>query len=199
MFVAVEGIDGVGKSTIITKLKDMLEQTGYRVHITAEPSQTPIGRLIRDWLLRSGSKVAHPSVFALLFTADRVQHYYGEVKPMLDNGYLVITERYMESTLVYQGAMGLPMDWLMELHKFVPRPDLTIILDAPIEVVISRLRSRHELEVFETDREFLNRARELLLRRASLNNYPVIDAVRNPDSVANDVYRLIIDALRRVI
>ncbi|BDR92920.1 dTMP kinase [Vulcanisaeta souniana] len=199
MFVAIEGIDGVGKSTIITKLKDILERAGYRVHTTAEPSQTPIGRLIRDWLLRSDSKIAHPSVFALLFTADRVQHYYGEVKPMLDNGYLVITERYMESTLVYQSTMGLPMDWLMELHKFVPRPDLTIILDAPIEVVIGRLRSRHKLEVFEADKEFLNRARELLLRRASLNNYPVINAVRDPDSVANDVYRLIIDALRRVV
>ncbi|WP_252901370.1 dTMP kinase [Vulcanisaeta sp. JCM 14467] len=89
--------------------------------------------------------------------ADRVQHYYGEVKPMLDIGYVVITERYMESTLAYQGAMSLPQEWLMELHKFVPMPDLTIILDAPVDTVINRLSSRRVLEVFEVDREFLVR------------------------------------------
>lgn len=146
------------------------------MYTTAEPSQSPIGRLIRDWLLKPGSNVAHPSIFALLFTADRVQHYYGEVKPMLDNGYLVITERYMESTLAYQGAMGLQQEWLMELHRFVPKPDLTIILDAPVDTVISRLRSRRELEVFEVNREFLIKVREILLRRALVNNYPVVNA-----------------------
>ncbi|MCG2895014.1 MAG: dTMP kinase, partial [Vulcanisaeta sp.] len=125
MFIAIEGIDGSGKSTVISRLRDRLVDRGFRVHVTSEPSQSPIGRLIRDWLLKQNADVAHPSVFALLFVADRVQHYYGEVKPMLDRGYLVISERYMESTLAYQGAMGLPMDWLIELHRFVPRPDLT--------------------------------------------------------------------------
>ncbi len=198
MFVAVEGIDGVGKSTVISMLRKKLEESGYRVYTTAEPSQSPIGRLIRDWLLKPGSNVAHPSIFALLFTADRVQHYYGEVKPMLDNGYLVITERYMESTLAYQGAMGLQQEWLMELHRFVPKPDLTIILDAPVDTVISRLRSRRELEVFEVNREFLIKVREILLRRALVNNYPVVNANKDLGAVVDDVYGLIINALRRV-
>ena len=199
MFIAIEGIDGVGKSTVIGMLRSRLEGDGYRVYTTAEPSQSPIGRLIRDWLLKPGSKVAHPSIFALLFVADRVQHYYGEVRPMLDSGYLVITERYMESTLAYQGAMGLPREWLMELHRFVPRPDLTIILDAPVDTVINRLRNRRELEVFEVDREFLSRVREILLERASLNNYPVINADRDLGAVVDEVYGLVINALRRVV
>ena len=198
MFVAIEGIDGVGKSTVISMLRRRLEDSGYKVHVTAEPSQSPIGRLIRDWLLKPGSNVAHPSIYALLFVADRVQHYYGEVKPMLDGGYVVITERYMESTLAYQGAMGLPQEWLMELHRFVPRPDLTIILDAPVDTVINRLSSRRELEVFEVDREFLVRVREILLRRASMYGYPVVDANRDLGLVVGDVYGLIINALRRV-
>ncbi len=105
MFVAIEGIDGVGKSTVITALRKKLENDGYRVYTTAEPSQSPIGRLIRDWLLKPRTNVVHSSIYALLFTADRVQHYYGEIKPMLDKGYLVITERYMESTLAYQGGL----------------------------------------------------------------------------------------------
>ena len=198
MFVAIEGIDGVGKSTVISMLRRRLEDSGYKVHVTAEPSQSPIGRLIRDWLLKPGSNVAHPSIYALLFVADRVQHYYGEVKPMLDSGYVVITERYMESTLAYQGAMGLPQEWLMELHRFVPRPDLTIILDAPVDTVINRLSSRRVLEVFEVDREFLVRVREILLRRASMYNYPVVNADRDLGLVVGDVYGLIINALRRV-
>ncbi len=142
--------------------------------------------------------MVHSSIYALLFTADRVQHYYGEIKPMLDKGYLVITERYMESTLAYQGAMGLPQEWLMELHRFVPKSDLTIILDAPVDTVVSRLSSRRELEVFEVDKEFLSRVREILLRRASMYNYPVINADRELRLVVDDVYRLIINALRRV-
>lgn len=198
MFIAIEGIDGVGKSTVITMLRSRLEGNGYRVHVTAEPSQSPIGKLIRDWLLKPGSNVAHPSIFALLFVADRVQHYYGEVKPMLDRGYVVITERYMESTLAYQGAMGLPLDWLMELHRFVPKPDLTIILDAPVNTVINRLRSRRELEVFEVDAGFLSRVREVLLERASLSNYPVVNADRDLEVIVDDVYGLITNALRRV-
>ncbi|MGC8542953.1 MAG: dTMP kinase [Vulcanisaeta sp.] len=197
MFIAIEGIDGVGKSTVISLLKERLMGSGFRVYTTSEPSQSPIGRLIRDWLLKQGSNVAHPSIFALLFVADRTQHYYGEVKPMLDNGYLVISERYMESTLAYQGAMGLPTDWLVELHRFVPKPNLTVILDVPVDVAITRLRGRRELEVFEVNKDFLSKVRDILLNRARANGYPVINADRNVDVVVDDVYELIVSALRR--
>lgn len=190
-FIAIEGIDGSGKSTVISRLRGLLEGRGFRVHVTSEPSQSPIGRLIRDWLLKPGSSVSHPSVFALLFVADRVQHYYGEIKPMLDRGYIVISERYMESTLAYQGAMGLPMDWLLELHRFVPKPDLTIVLDVPVDTAIGRLMSRRELEVFEVDRDFLERVRSLLLGRAREVGYPVVDASGDVDSVVNEVLELV--------
>jgi len=197
MFIAIEGIDGSGKSTVITRLRDRLVSRGFAVHVTSEPSQSPIGRLIRDWLLKPNSGVAHPSVFALLFVADRVQHYYGEVKPMLDRDYLVISERYMESTLAYQGAMGLPMSWLIELHRPVPRPDLTIILDVPVDVAVNRLRSRRELEVFEINKDFLEKVREILLSRAREVDYPVINADRSIGEVVDDVFDIIIRYLRR--
>jgi len=199
MFIAIEGIDGSGKSTVITRLRDRLVSRGFAVYITSEPSQSPIGRLIRDWLLKPNADVAHPSVFALLFVADRVQHYYGEVKPMLDRGYLVISERYMESTLAYQGAMGLPMDWLIELHRFVPRPDLTIILDVPVSVAMSRLSSRRRLEVFEINRDFLERVRELLLRRALELNYPVINGEGDVNAVVDEVFNIVIRHLEHRI
>jgi dTMP kinase len=195
MFIAIEGIDGSGKSTVISRLRDRLVDRGFRVHVTSEPSQSPIGRLIRNWLLKQNADVAHPSVFALLFVADRVQHYYGEVKPMLDRGYLVISERYMESTLAYQGAMGLPMDWLIELHRFVPRPDLTIILDVPVNVAMSRLSSRRRLEVFEINKDFLERVRELLLRRALELNYPVINSEGDVNAVVDEVFNIVIKHL----
>lgn len=195
IFIAVEGIDGVGKSTVINGAAEKLRGMGYKVHVTSEPSQSPIGKLIREWLLRPGSSVAHASIYALLFVADRVQHYYGEIKPMLDSGFIVITERYMESTFAYQGAMGLPMDWLAELHRYVPRPDLTIVLDAPIDVVINRLKGRQSLEVFEINKDFLARVREVLLSRAKDNGYPVISSVNNLDSVINEVVNIITKAI----
>lgn len=197
IFIAIEGIDGVGKSTVISKTASRLTSLGYNVYVTSEPSQSPIGRLIRDWLLKPGSSVAHASVYALLFVADRVQHYHAEVKDMLDKGYIVITERYMESTFAYQSVMGLPMDWLIELHRYVPRPDLTIVLDAPIDVIINRLRNRQSLEVFEINMDFLMRARETLLRRARDNGYPVISSVGDVDSVVNDVINVITKAINR--
>jgi dTMP kinase len=101
----------------------------------------------------------------------------------------------MESTLAYQGAMGLPMDWLIELHRFVPRPDLTIILDVPVNVAMSRLSSRRRLEVFEINRDFLERVRELLLRRALELNYPVINGERDVNAVVDEVFNIVIKHL----
>jgi dTMP kinase len=193
VFIAVEGIDGVGKSTVIARASEELRERGYRLHVTSEPSGSMIGSLIRE-LLRGDQEVPHPGIYALLFVADRMYHYYGEVGPMLNAGYIVISERYMESTLAYQGAMGLPMDWLLELHRLLPRPHATIVLDAPVEVAMARLRNRTRLERFE-DAQFLNRAREILLGRAREMSYPIIDASKDVETVAMELVKHVLALL----
>ena len=184
MFIAVEGIDGSGKTTVIAEVAKALP----RVYVTREPSGGPIGRLLKEWALRGGT--ADPHVDALLFAADRVEHYKREIEPKLREGYIVITERYVESSIAYQGAAGVPIEYILYINSVVPRPHLTIILDVDPAEAVKRIKARGSLEKFE-DVEFLRRVREIYLARARAEGYPVIDAGRPAGEVAKDVVAII--------
>lgn len=183
-FVAIEGIDGSGKSTVISHLAGILP----RVYATREPSGGPIGRLIKEWALRGGS--SDPHVDALLFAADRIEHYRREVKPKLMEGFLVVTERCVESSIAYQGAAGVPIDFIKYINSLVPRPDLTVILDVDPQIAIARIARRGEVEKYEHV-PFLRRVREIYLRRAAEEGHPVVDASRPPEAVAREVAEII--------
>jgi thymidylate kinase (EC 2.7.4.9) len=183
-FVAIEGIDGSGKSTVISHLAGILP----RVYVTREPSGGPIGRLIKEWALRGGS--SDPHVDALLFAADRIEHYRREVKPKLMEGFLVVTERYVESSIAYQGAAGVPIDFIKYINSLVPKPDLTVILDVDPQIAVERISRRGGAEKFE-HAAFLRRVREIYLRRAAEEEHPVVDASRPPEAVAREVAEII--------
>jgi len=183
-FVAIEGIDGSGKSTVISHLAGILP----RVYATREPSGGPIGRLIKEWALRGGS--SDPHVDALLFAADRIEHYRREVKPKLMEGFLVVTERCVESSIAYQGAAGVPIDFIKYINSLVPKPDLTVILDVDPQIAIARIARRGEVEKYEHV-PFLRRVREIYLRRAAEEGHPVVDASRPPEAVAREVAEII--------
>ena len=183
-FVAIEGIDGSGKSTVISHLAGILP----KVYATREPSGGPIGRLIKEWALRGGS--SDPHVDALLFAADRIEHYRREVKPKLMEGFLVVTERYVESSIAYQGAAGVPIDFIKYINSLVPKPDLTVILDVDPQIAVERILRRGGAEKFE-HAAFLRRVREIYLRRATEEEYPVVDASRSPETVAREVAEII--------
>lgn len=182
-FIAIEGIDGSGKTTVITKLASQLP----RAYVTREPSGGPVGRLIKEWALRGGT--IDPHVDALLFAADRIEHYKREIEPKLRERYIVITERYIESSVAYQGAAGVDIEFLELINAAVPKPDLTIVLDIDPEEAIRRVSERGTLEKFE-NLHFLKKVREIYLQRAARGGYPVVNAARPPDEVAAEVYRL---------
>lgn len=172
-WIVFEGPDGVGKSTIIREVANILSQEGFKVAVTYEPSDSEIGKLIREWLLKT--KVEPPHVYALLFTADRYIHVYQKVMPLLRSGNIVLQERYIESTIVYQHAMGLPLEWLEILNRYLPNPDLVIVLDAEPEEILKRLKERKKsIEIFE-DIEFLRKVRGLYIERALKNNYIIVN------------------------
>ena len=183
-FVAIEGIDVSGKSTVIS----LLEKKLPRVYATREPSSGPIGRLIKEWALKGGS--VDPHVDALLFAADRIEHYKREIEPRVREGYIVISERYIESSIAYQGAAGVSREFVKYINSLVPKPDLTIILDVDPSIAEARIRQRGGAEKYEY-LSFLRKVREIYLARAAEEGYPVIDASRRPEEVAADVAELI--------
>ncbi|MEZ0318484.1 MAG: dTMP kinase [Pyrobaculum sp.] len=189
LFVAIEGIDGSGKSTVIAHVAKRLP----KVYVTREPSGGPVGRLIKEWALRGGS--VDPHVDALLFAADRIEHYKREVEPKLKEGYIVITERYVESSIAYQGAAGVPVEFILYINSLVPKPHLTIILDVEPEEAVRRIAQRGAAEKYEAA-EFLRKVRNLYLQRARAEGYPVVHAGRPPGEVAEEVAKIIMSQLQ---
>ncbi len=194
IFVTIEGIDGSGKSTIVSSTTSKLREMGFSTYATKEPSNSEVGRLIRSWALKKETRMPHPSIYALLFAADRTMHYMTEVSPALAVNDVVISERYMESTIAYQGALGLSMDWLINLHKYIPRSDIVIILDLDVDEAMRRLERRGDLEVFER-KAVLEKVRNIFLERARENGYEVVDASKRPEEVTLDVVSIISKAL----
>lgn len=139
-FFVLEGLDGAGTTTQTSCLAKWLRSLGHSVHVTREPSDGPIGRLIREMLRNRHGKV-DPSAIALLFAADRLDHLAREIHPKLSAGNIVISDRYLMSSLAYQGRDGA-LPWVEILNQRADTPDLTVLLDVDPEVCLSRLAAR---------------------------------------------------------
>ena len=156
MFIAVEGIDGSGKSTTIAELEKFLTSRGHAVHRTAEPTKLDTGRAIRELLGLKSERPYTRHELALLFAADRLRHLEEEVEPMLAAGRTVLTDRYLFSSLAYQSA-DLPYEWVRELNRFARLPDVVVYIGVGVDTALSRLaRFRQGTEIFET-RGFLEK------------------------------------------
>jgi len=175
--IAFEGIDGSGTSTHSRLLYEFLVEQGFSVILTREPTKGVVGRVIKD-ALQDKFQIKQPEVFALLFAADRIQHVKEVIEPALKQGQIVITTRYIESSLAYQSAQGLTREWIKAINKDVVWPDVTIILDINPKDAMSRLNKREKLESFE-NREFLSKVRDNFLDRAKEKGYTVIDTTQS--------------------
>lgn len=158
LFIAVEGPNGVGKSTVIALAAPLLEaQLGVQVHVTKEPSSTALGNAIRD---------LEPSLpreaLALACAADRFDHLVREIEPTLAHGSNVISDRYLPSSLVLQRLDGLELDWISAINQGVRPADLTIFIEDEAERITERLKARATRARFESAE---NTLRELALYR----------------------------------
>ncbi|MEM3700330.1 MAG: dTMP kinase [Candidatus Bathyarchaeia archaeon] len=140
-FICIEGLDGCGKTTQTKLLVRRLKRMGYAAVYTAEPSSGKIGQFIRRYCLHSGKRVS-AIVEALLFAADRFEHVNNEIVPALNAGKIVVSDRYVYSSLAYQGATGLDLQWIETINKHAFRPDLAIFIDVEPETAIKRLKSK---------------------------------------------------------
>lgn len=196
VFITLEGVEGAGKTTQAQLLKARLDGLGYPVVVTREPGGARIAEAIRALLLDSNNTDISPMTELLLYEAARAQHVDEVIRPALESGAVVISDRFADSTTAYQGAgRAIPSDVVHRLHRIATRgvwPDLTILLDVPIAEGLARagrsgLRDRMERE----PDVFHERVRQEFLRLAAEEpeRVKVVDGSRAPDVVSEDVFR----------
>ncbi len=166
MFITFEGADGTGKTTQIERLARRLRSRGYEVITTREPGGTFLAEKIRDILLEDCGEAVHPETEALLYAAARAQHVRQVIRPALADGVVVISDRFIDSSLVYQGVgRNLGVELVREMNRPALDglwPDITVLLDLPPEEAEHRRKSRQaQADRFETeDMEFKTRLRQ---------------------------------------
>jgi len=186
LFIALEGGDGAGKSTQAGLLRDWLTGLGHAVVVTREPGGTDFGRTVRELVLH-GDHVA-PRAEALLFAADRAHHVETLIRPALGRGDVVITDRYMDSSIAYQGAgRDLGVDEVRELNVWATGglvPALTVLVDLPAAVGRTRRDGIHDRLEAEADAfHDAVRAHFLALAGADPDRYLVVDGELSPDQI----------------
>ena len=192
MLIAIEGIDGSGKTTIAYFLKETLEKCGYNVVLFKEPGDSPWGLFVKE--IKKITRLK-PELELKLFILDRKYNVKKNILPELKKGKLVILDRYYYSTIAYQGACGLNADLIKKINeKFAPKPDLVIILDVQPEKAIERIKKKRKVDKFE-DLKYLRRVREIFLSIKD-ENIVVVDANKDVNSVKQDVKNIIFAKLK---
>jgi len=193
IFICIEGIDGSGKTTQARRLVKNLKLRGFNAVYTTEPSRGRVGEFIRRYVLDRKKRLPI-AVEALLFAADRVDHVETSVKPALENGEIVVCDRYIYSTLAYQGAAGLSLDWIEQINRFALVPDLALFLDVPPEVMVERLhRKRSVMETLENQRK----VREVYMTMVDSGRLILIDGSKPIHDVAENALAVVLDFLKR--
>jgi len=192
-FICVEGLDGCGKTTHTKLLVRRLEEKGYDVMYTAEPSRGAIGKFIKRYCLHGEGRV-FSVVEALLFAADRFEHVEKEVIPALSEGRLVVSDRYVYSSLAYQGAAGLDLEWIEKINEHAVRPGLAIFIDVEPEIVVQRLKPRRSvMENLETQR----RVREVYMKFVEKGELIKINGNKSKRELADEIMQVVLRFLAK--
>ena len=198
-FVALEGIEGTGKSTLLNCLAERLEGLGLRVVKTREPGGTPAAELIREVLMKPGLQL-EPWAELFLFLAARRENTYKVILPALREGKVVISDRYYLSSLAYQGfGRGLPLKLVSRLNKFATgglKPHLTLLIDLEPSEALARARGRDRFH--EEELEFHRRVREgyLILARKAGKRVRVLDGSLPKEELVERAFKLVEERLK---
>jgi dTMP kinase len=200
MFISFEGIEGSGKSSLIKNLKNYYKNHALDVFFTKEPGGTELGEKIREILLDPTSEI-DPSSELFLLMADRVHHVKNKINPNLNENKIVFCDRYIDSTIAYQGG-GRDLDdkdieGMIKMLK-LPIPDLTILLDLPVETGLMRAKERSELDRFEKeDIDFHKKIRQSYLNLQK--KYPDRIIIFNASMNENDVFEEVLNYIKSKI
>lgn len=194
-FITFEGVDGAGKSTHLAWFADTLRERGRDVLVTREPGGTPLGEKLREILLNQPMQARTE---ALLMFAARMEHIEQVIKPALQRGTWVLSDRFSDASFAYQGGgRGVPAEQLEQLERWVHggfQPDLTLLFDIPIEVARQRLSNNATLDRFEQEQgSFFEKVRQAYLDRYRKNpaRFALIDASKTPQEVKASLEKVI--------
>ncbi len=188
VLVNLEGIDGCGKSTQSKLLLEKLEGEGEKVIILKEPTKRPHGQKL--WDVLHGKRKATNEEILELFVLDRKQHVEEKIQPALNDGNVVLMDRYYYSSMAYQVAGGIDVEDIREKHAFAPKPDIVLIFDLPVSVALERVKGHSDADEFEKD-EHLKKVRIAYL---NLENDPlvrIVDATGTPEEIFGNVWKLV--------
>ncbi len=201
-FITVEGIEGAGKSTALQSVRESLIKAGTKHLLTREPGGTPFAEEIRQLLLQTRSEKVVSETELLLMYASRVQHLEQLIKPNLDKGIHVVSDRFNDATFAYQGGgRGIDISRIQQLDDWCLnhfKPDLTMLLDLPVEIGLARATKRGEKDRIELEKlAFFESVRSCYLQRAAKepNRFIVIDAMQTPKQVKQDI----LDTINRLL
>ena len=196
MFITFEGIEGSGKSTQIQMLKEFFEKKSLKAFFTKEPGSSEIGKEIRSILLNKENKI-YPQTEIFLNFADRVQHVQEIIKPNLNEGKIVVSDRYYDSSVAYQGQReGISKIEIYELieNLDLPTPDITFLLDLPANVGLKRAKNRASLDRFESEEISFHegvRQNYLDLQEQNFQRIVKIDATQSPNEIFSNIIKKI--------
>jgi dTMP kinase len=187
VFIVLEGIDGSGKTSVASMIINELSIKGFKTLYTFEPTDSEIVNLVKTKL----GDLRDPYIDTLTFALDRLLHVKSKIIPALKQGYVVVCDRYYYSSVAYQGAQGAPIEWILEVNKWILKPDIAIYLDVEPAIAIKRksgISSRFpEFEKLELQYKI----REIYLKLVELGLLVLIDASRSLNDVYSDVRKLV--------
>ncbi|MGC9129650.1 MAG: dTMP kinase [Candidatus Micrarchaeia archaeon] len=193
LFVVFEGLDGAGNTTQASLLESYFKKEGKKVLLTKEPTQGIIGGMIRAAL--NGDLSISGETLQLLFAADRSHHLSKEVEPALNKNYVVISDRYLFSSIAYGSASGLDKDWLKKINEKFRLPDISIFIDVNPNTCIKRIsKNRFSVELFERE-ESLRKVRREYLELAKEFKFEVI----NGEGTIEATHKKVLEVIKKYI
>jgi len=195
-FITLEGIEGSGKTSSLKSITDLLDKKNISYIVTREPGGSSIGKELRAILLDPETEIS-PEVELLLMLSDRKDHVEKIILPNLEKGNWVVSDRFMDSSIAYQGGgrqLGKKLIISLAEYLNLPQPDLTLLFDLPVETSLSRIKARGELDRFEKEElEFHKRIRNtyLDLAKNNSNRIKIIDSSEKIESMLNNVKQAI--------
>ena len=193
ILVVIEGIDGSGKTTVANAVVRALNSFGYRAVYTREPTSSKFFEAFEEYIEEFG---CDPLIEVLAMAIDRAYHVTRIIMPLLERGFIVVTDRYIYSSIAYQSVVGASIDWIKAVNSFVPMPDIAIYLDVPLDVALNRIRNRssHRLKHFE----FVNRLSKVVEVYRKLVAEGLMIAIDATDSIEIVTQRCL-DIVLRVV